>query len=68
MTRLIGVEYGGDMFHIVGRELADVLAEIDAGSLLGGCWLSVRADGGRSAATLLVSRGTPIAFERLPDF
>lgn len=68
MTRLIGVEYGDESFHIVGRELRDVFAEIDRAEVAGGSWMSVLADGGRQAATILISPHVPILLEALPDF
>ena len=68
MTRLIGVEYGDESFHIVGREFRDVFAEIDRAEAIGGSWMAVLADGGRRNAAILISPHVPIILEALPDF
>ena len=68
MTRLISVEYGGDSFHIVGRELSQVAGEIESARNAGAGWVGVRADGGKWDALLLISPRVPIELQALPHF
>ena len=63
----IDVYYGGHLYSLGGRELADVQAEIAACHDTGG-WLLVNdGEGARRDAYLWLTRGTPIALVPIPD-
>lgn len=62
----IDVLYGGNMFSIGGRELADIQSEIASYRSSGG-WLIVNdGEGARREAHLWLDAGVPIALIPIP--
>ncbi|GAA3037378.1 hypothetical protein [Microbacterium dextranolyticum] len=63
----IDVHYGGNVYSIGGRSLAEVRAEIEQ-STEGGGWLLVNdGEGAQRDAYLWITRGVPIAVIPIPD-
>lgn len=63
MARRIAVQYGDSEYVISGREIPDVMAEIEAGvAAADPTWLDVTVGQGRAThARLLLGAGIPIA-------
>ena len=63
----IDLHYGGHLYSVGGRELAELQAEIES-SHETGCWLLVNdGEGARRDAYLWLTRGSPIALVPIPD-
>lgn len=63
----IDLHYGGNLYSVGGREMADVQAEISSFQS-GGGWLLVNdGEGARRDAHLWVTSGVPIALIPIPD-
>ncbi|WP_127475742.1 hypothetical protein [Microbacterium sulfonylureivorans] len=64
----IDVVYGGERYSIGGRELDELLGEIEAGIAGGVHWLTVNdGEGAPRWAHLLLTPGVPIAVIPIPD-
>lgn len=63
----IDIEYGGRHYSVGGRELDDVLGEIQRGVKLGAAWLRVNdGEAHRRDALLLITPGVPFAVSAVP--
>ncbi|WP_036317699.1 hypothetical protein [Microbacterium sp. B24] len=63
----IDVHYGGNLYSVGGRALAEVQHEVERAAASGG-WLLVNdGEGARRDAYLWVAAGVPIALVPIPD-
>lgn len=64
----IDIEYGGRLYSIGGRELVDVLKEVEDGVASGGAtWMKVNdGEGEPRDALLLITPGVPFAVIPVP--
>lgn len=60
----VEVRYGGDVYHIAGRDVEDVASEVLTATRHGGGWLQA-VDGG-GPARLLISPGVCITLMAAP--
>jgi len=66
-VKRIDVHYGGHIYSVGSRELADMQAEVERAMADGGGWLIVNdGEGERRDAHLFVAPGTPIALIPIP--
>lgn len=64
----IDVIYGGEHYSIGGRDLDELLGEIESGMAAGLHWLTVNdGEGAPRWAHLLLTPGVPIAVIPIPD-
>ncbi|MFF2369121.1 hypothetical protein [Agromyces sp. NPDC058110] len=65
----IDIRYGGDQYSVGGRELVELVAEVEQGLAAGApFWIVVNdGEGFRRDAHLLITAGTPIAFIPIAD-
>lgn len=63
----IDVHYGGNLYSVGGRPLADVQLDVERAAE-GGGWLLVNdGEGARRDAYLWIAAGVPIALVPIPD-
>lgn len=64
----IDIVYGGEHYSVGGRELDDVLTEIETGLASGVHWLTVNdGEGAPRWSHLLLTPGVPVAVIPIPD-